>query len=145
MPRKDSRFEPGVRPDPRRSSQKAIGGTDIPRGYLGKLQKAPDGRDIVTAVSFVGAAANPDEIPKNIPLWLQRSLTVAFLKSTHGQRVLALIRTVRPKIGRILENEEPDSFYPDITAKVLLGTESHSSSYFNQACDALLTKLVHGQ
>lgn len=123
----------------------AIEGTDIPKGYLDDFQRALDGGDLVTAMSIVGAAANPDEMPKNMPVWLQRFLTAAFLKSTYGQRMTGLIHTFRPEIGRILENEEPASFYSEITAKVLLGTGSHSSTYFNQTCDALMNVLPHGQ
>ncbi|MDQ0734473.1 alpha/beta fold hydrolase [Arthrobacter agilis] len=123
----------------------AIEGTDIPKGYLGAFQDALDGGDLVTAMSIVATAANPDETPRNMPPWLQRSLTAAFLKSTYGQRMKDLIHTFRPEIGRILDNEEPASFYSTITAKVLLATGSHSSAYFAQTCEALAEELPHGR
>lgn len=119
----------------------AIEGTDMPKGYLEDFQKALDAGDIITAISIVGAAANPDEAPKNAPVWLQRTLVAVFLKSVYGQRMQGLIHTFRPEIGRILDNEAPAAFYSNITAKVLLGTGSDSSTYFAQTCDALIDVL----
>ena len=119
----------------------AIEGTDMPKGYLDDFQKALDAGDVITAISIVGAAANPDEAPKNAPAWLQRAMVAVFLKSVYGQRMHDLIHTFRPEIGRILDNEAPAAFYSDITAKVLLGTGSNSSSYFAQTCDALVQVL----
>lgn len=123
----------------------AIEGTDIPKGYLDDFQKALDEGDIITAISIVGTAANPDEGPKNMPVWLQRFAIAAFLKSVYGKRMKDLIHTFKPEIGRILDNEESASFYADITAKVLLATGSHSSAYFAQTCDALMKVLPHAQ
>ncbi|PYI64592.1 hypothetical protein CVV68_21590 [Arthrobacter livingstonensis] len=123
----------------------AIEGIDVPKGYLDDFQMALDDDDIITAISIVGAAANPDEAPKNIPVWLQRFMVAAFLKSVYGKRMKDLIHTFKPEIERILENEEPATFYADITAKVLLSTGSHSSTYFSQTCDALMEVLPHAQ
>ncbi|WP_159701060.1 alpha/beta fold hydrolase [Arthrobacter sp. 18067] len=123
----------------------AIEGTDLPKGYLGDFQQALDDGDLITAMTIVATAANPDEVPKNVPAWLQRSLTGLFLKSTYGKRMKDLIHTFRPEISRILDNEEPASFYSSIEAKVLLGTGSHSSTYFGQTCDALMDVLPFGQ
>ena len=123
----------------------AIKGTDMPKGYLDDFQKALDDGDIITAMTIVATAANPDETPKNMPVWLQRSMTGLFLKTVYGQRMKDLIHTFRPEIGRILDNEEAASFYSNITAKVLLGTGSHSSKYFGQTCDALVDVLPLGQ